>query len=542
MRRLHTMATALAAGALIAGGTATAAVSASQTWGNLDVEVNTPFAGTTPQDPFVIVGGFQTDDYPELTVVNDSPKRMYNVNYGSHLTYTGPAGDQGGEVFSDQFDFIDGGEGETVPIPMPLVAEGDYEMTVWAYGRDSSLPGCDRPAFRAPTLQDPNALALGLQDPSALTPNVLAAADGDRPNLPGTDTPLGACESLVVDTFYYRAELPAPDISIEKTALGQDADTADEAVQVEAGQEVTWTYEVTNTGNTPIEQVAVTDDQGVQVTFPDDFGGTLTPGQTVEATGTGIVAEGDYVNIGTVTGEVCPQRMEARAARAADTGDAPEDCPWGSIVTDVDPWHGTGVTTPDPINPAISIEKTALGQDADTTDEAVQVEAGQEVTWTYEVTNIGDVDLDEVAVSDDQGVQVTFPDDFGGILAPGQTVEATGTGTVAEGDYVNIGTVTGAYDCDGREDCEGTVTDEDPWHGQGVPAETVTPDPEPTEQPDPTPDPVEDPEPTEDPEPVVSQEPVEEIPPLGAPVLGFVLLAGAAVAGGVGLRLRARKQ
>ncbi len=57
-----------------------------------------------------------------------------------------------------------------------------------------------------------------------------------------------------------------------------------------------------------------------------------------------------------------------------------------------------------PKNPGIDIEKFTNGVDADTLGEAAEVIAGTTVTWTYQVTNTGDVDFDitEITVTDDQ--------------------------------------------------------------------------------------------------------------------------------------------
>ena len=54
-----------------------------------------------------------------------------------------------------------------------------------------------------------------------------------------------------------------PGISIEKSTNGQDADTLP-GVILSAGDAITWTYTVVNTGNTELDSVVVTDDQGVQ--------------------------------------------------------------------------------------------------------------------------------------------------------------------------------------------------------------------------------------------------------------------------------------
>lgn len=76
------------------------------------------------------------------------------------------------------------------------------------------------------------------------------------------------------------------------------------------------------------------------------------------------------------------------------------------------------------------------------------------VTWTYVVTNTGDVPLTNVTVTDNQGVAVTCPKDT---LAVGESMLCTASGTAVVGQYANMGTTCGEY--------EGTtVCDEDPSH------------------------------------------------------------------------------
>jgi hypothetical protein len=77
--------------------------------------------------------------------------------------------------------------------------------------------------------------------------------------------------------------------------------------------------------------------------------------------------------------------------------------------------------------PDIDIEKFTNGVDADTLDNAATVAAGDTVTWTYEVTNTGEVpfDFDEIEVSDDQGVMpvldTSTDEGSDNILSPGET-------------------------------------------------------------------------------------------------------------------------
>jgi len=65
---------------------------------------------------------------------------------------------------------------------------------------------------------------------------------------------------------------------------------------------------------------------------------------------------------------------------------------------------------------------------------------GDPVTWTYVVTNDGDVALTGVTVTDDQGVVVSCPNTT---LPAGGTMTCTGSGLVIPGPYANVGTATG---------------------------------------------------------------------------------------------------
>ncbi|OKH17512.1 SdrD B-like domain-containing protein [[Limnothrix rosea] IAM M-220] len=64
-----------------------------------------------------------------------------------------------------------------------------------------------------------------------------------------------------------------PGIDIEKFVNGEDADTADLAVEIAAGDDAVFTYDVTNTGNAAFAgaDVIVTDDNGTASDTSDDF-------------------------------------------------------------------------------------------------------------------------------------------------------------------------------------------------------------------------------------------------------------------------------
>ncbi|MEL6109124.1 MAG: SdrD B-like domain-containing protein, partial [Planctomycetota bacterium] len=102
----------------------------------------------------------------------------------------------------------------------------------------------------------------------------------------------------------------------------------------------------------------------------------------------------------------------------------------GTPVDDDDMVLGDDVTDDDPANynvigiPGIDIEKLTNGHDADTPEEAVEIAAGDTVTWTYLVTNTGSTtfDVSDVAVVDDNGTPLNTSDDFVPTLDPSSDV------------------------------------------------------------------------------------------------------------------------
>lgn len=90
----------------------------------------------------------------------------------------------------------------------------------------------------------------------------------------------------------------APALAIMAAPALEIVKAAPEAVDgMRTGTEVRWTYTVTNTGNAPVSDIRVVDDQGVAVTLltppdgstADEWDGVLQPGQTVVYEGTGPV-------------------------------------------------------------------------------------------------------------------------------------------------------------------------------------------------------------------------------------------------------------
>ena len=104
--------------------------------------------------------------------------------------------------------------------------------------------------------------------------------------------------------------------------------------------------------------------------------------------------------------------------------------------------------------PGIEIVKLTNGVDANEAP-GPRMQIGSTVTWEYRVTNIGDVELTGVHVTDDKGVKVSCPDDR---LAPGESMTCTASGKAQACQYKNIGTAFGL------PPAEGEVSASDPSH------------------------------------------------------------------------------
>jgi hypothetical protein len=262
------------------------------------------------------------------------------------------------------------------------------------------------------------------------------AAQGDYENI-GTATAKSPCDETVQDSdpshYHGQAgpEPPFPNIAIQKYTNGEDADSAP-GPMLTVGDPVTWTYVVTNTGNMELTNVQVTDDQGVAVSCPET---TLQPGDDMTCTGNGTAIAGQYANIGTVVGTP----------------------PSGPNVTDSDPSHYFGCEGPPPPPCGIRIKKYTNGEDADSAP-GPTIPVGDAVHWTYVVTNMGGVVINQIVVTDDQGVTVSCPKTT---LQPGEAMTCTGNGTATAGQYANVGTVVGTPPS-GPD-----VTDSDPSHYYG---------------------------------------------------------------------------
>ncbi len=173
-----------------------------------------------------------------------------------------------------------------------------------------------------------------------------------------------------------------PAVSVVKTASTDGTCPGVELVSVLSGAEVTYCYEVKNTGGTELTNISVNDD-GVIIPVED-----LAPGATITVSSS-ITATAD-VDTSAVASATSPS--------GAQVSSAPDDA-----AVDV-------------VSPALVVEKTASrAGGCPGAVELVTVLAGSEIVYCYTVTNTGDALVNGVVVEDD-GMTIAIGD-----LEPGQS-------------------------------------------------------------------------------------------------------------------------
>ncbi len=207
------------------------------------------------------------------------------------------------------------------------------------------------------------------------------------------------------------------------------AKTADPATDVAVGDEVTYSFEVTNTGNVTLNPVAVADPMAglSAISCPAT---SLAPTVSMTCTATYTVNQDD-VDVGSID----------------NTAGVSGQPPTGDPVADT---AGTTVTTEDAA-PAIQIAKSAAP------DSGAGV--GDTVTYSFAVTNTGNVTLDNIAVTDPlPGLSaVTCPTTT---LAPTISTTCTATYTVTQDD-VDAGAIENTATVTGDDPSDTQVEDDD---------------------------------------------------------------------------------
>ncbi|MDH7444065.1 DUF7507 domain-containing protein, partial [Aquimarina sp. 2201CG14-23] len=243
-------------------------------------------------------------------------------------------------------------------------------------------------------------------------------------------------------------DLSQPLLDITKTGVLDDTNGNGFA---DAGENITYTFAITNTGNVDLTGINVT-----------DFGAIITPTTTIDlvagasdsTTYTAIhmltqadIDSGSYTNQATVSG------LDPNMITVTDLSDDPNDPTDNDPNTDGSPDDPTVIMLP--ANGSISITK-ATDVPVDGSYDTV----GENISYTIEISNNGNVTLTNVVITDANADMIT-PSTVNSI-DPGEIITVTATHIITQAD-IDAGSVTNVAQ----------VTSEDP---NGMPIEDLTSD------------------------------------------------------------------
>ncbi|CAO1654070.1 DUF11 domain-containing protein [Salinibacterium sp. NYA9b] len=276
------------------------------------------------------------------------------------------------------------------------------------------LPGITPPVITWPNPAEPGVLKVG-ESVTGTASYALTQDDVDRGFRDNTArvqalTPNNVLVPAITNTVIIPTVRPAPLLTVDKSAVVADAG--------ELGDEIAYSFTITNDGNITVAGITLADPlpglTDLTVNWPAaNTTQSLAPGESVGATATYEITQGD-VNNGDVTNTATASGTDAQGT--AVTGDSPE------VVTEI-------VAAA----PSLSATKSAALAAG-----ATGV-AGDTVEYSFTVTNNGNVSLTSVNLIDQlpglTGVTFgTWPTATDGLLNPGDDVSATATYTLLQSD------------------------------------------------------------------------------------------------------------
>jgi uncharacterized repeat protein (TIGR01451 family) len=196
------------------------------------------------------------------------------------------------------------------------------------------------------------------------------------------------------------------------------------------GEIITYSFTVTNTGNTTLSNLTLTDSKLGAITLNKT---TLPPKETAFGSATHTVVVADFP--GPLTNTATASSTDSQSNPVTCSDDASVDLT--------------------PYTPEITINKTASLTGTCPGSDPLTVQVGDTVTYCFNVTNTGDVMLYGITVIDNIYGPVTLGTTT---LAPGASIEGTLTHVVEESDAPSVTDTATAM---GTDPLDGTVTDTD---------------------------------------------------------------------------------
>ncbi|MFN2223740.1 MAG: hypothetical protein ACK2UH_14380, partial [Candidatus Promineifilaceae bacterium] len=199
-------------------------------------------------------------------------------------------------------------------------------------------------------------------------------------------------------------------LALKKLTNGQEVNRPP-GPHILVGDEVSWSYVVTNASNITLTEITVVDDQVGTIGCPPF---ALGPGGAMQCLAGGAAIVGQYHNEATVSGRPPGGPIFAAGAESYYFG----------------------------AEPSLKLDKRSSGVFIDGAGPFVLV--NDPVTWTYMLTNTGNVTLTDIIILDDNGPDDGFLVCEVGTLPPGSQAETcTASGLAVAGPYRNVGAAYG---------------------------------------------------------------------------------------------------
>ncbi|MDE2383508.1 MAG: DUF11 domain-containing protein [Alphaproteobacteria bacterium] len=281
---------------------------------------------------------------------------------------------------------------------------------------------------------------------SGVSPKGVSVVDASDPATPGTSANAVTTTPLA----------QKPGVGLVKVA-GAVIDANNDGL-IDVGDKIHYTFAVTNMGNTTLNNVTVTDSK---ITGVNCISTTLQPGQVTSCTGTFYIITQADVDAGQVT----------------NTASVSANPPTGPPVTDISdpatpgPGHDASTVTSLSPTPQIGLVKKA-GVVADANHDSL-LDAGDTITYTFTVTNLGNLTLHGVTVADNKVSPVTCP---ATPLPPQQSFDCTAPAYVITAADLNAGKVVNSASATGLSPSNQAVSDisDDTTPGPAANNPTVT--------------------------------------------------------------------
>ncbi|UUW91508.1 DUF7507 domain-containing protein [Pimelobacter simplex] len=245
--------------------------------------------------------------------------------------------------------------------------------------------------------------------------------------------PDGTTSSSTPDTTDTDVVAADPDLSIDKTAVLDDTNGNGAA---DKDEEIAYTFTVHNAGNVTLSGVKVTDLlPGLSAVSPVSVA-TLAPGADAVFTASYTTTQGDVDRGGSIDNS------------ATASAKAPNDAP----VTSVPDTTSTNLV---PGAPGIVLDKKSVLDDTNGNGKA---DVGEEIAYTFEVENTGNVTATDVEVTDPEVTGIT---PASATIAPDDTVVFTADPYVVTQGDVDDGVVHNVAAASAKVPGGATVTSED---------------------------------------------------------------------------------